>query len=169
MITLMQDTSVCENECHADQRYDHLDDGQWTAHVKSTTQSSQVHGFFTIKDVWKKAMGEEAVDLRTLRRGFYVGGPLAIIQMIVSLVCVALIFTDARVLHQGDHGVTAGAVGALLVVLIISGGIRSAVWAIIKASVYVWAVEGKVAAGVDEETLKGAFVSRTGMAGLTSI
>jgi len=123
----------------------------------------------TIKDVWKKAMGDENVDMRTLRRGFYVGGPLLIVQILASLVCAALIFTDARVLHQGDHGVTAGAVGALLVVLVISGGIRSAVWAIIKASVYVWAVEGKVASGVDEETLKGAFVSRTGMTGLNSI
>jgi len=81
---------------------------------------------------------------------------------------VAHIFTDARALHQGGHGITAGAVGALLVVLVISGGIRSAVWAIIKATVYFWDEEARVAEGVDEETLKHAFVTRTSVAGLSA-
>ena len=122
----------------------------------------------TIQDFWKKAIGNEDVNMSAMRRGFYVGGPLLVVQLLASVVAVGLIFTDARSLHHGGHGVTAGAVGALFVVLVISGGIRSAVWAIIKATVYVWAEEGKVAAGVEEETLKHAFVCGAGSAGLHS-
>ncbi|NRA75254.1 MAG: hypothetical protein HRU16_04875 [Planctomycetes bacterium] len=112
----------------------------------------------TIIDSIKKATGSEPSDFRSIRRGFYIGGPIAIINVFLVLLLFGLAFFDWRSFSDGGHGISAGAFGAVLVVLYINGAFRSAIYAVLKATVYVWAEEGKVPASVDESVLNGAFV-----------
>jgi len=112
----------------------------------------------TIANSIKKATGSEPSDLRSVRRGFYVGGPIAIINALLVLLLLGLAFFDWRGFSNGGHGISAGAFGAVLVVLYLNGAFRSALYAVLKATVYVWVEEGTVPASVDESELNGVFV-----------
>lgn len=98
-------------------------------------------------------------ELRTVRRGIRVGGPLLAINMILSLTLIALLYLDMRWLHAGGHGVTAGGFGALLLIGIVNGAFSSALWSIVKAVGWVWAEEGRVPAGVDASELDDLFTT----------
>ncbi|MDG2381293.1 MAG: DUF6159 family protein [Pirellulaceae bacterium] len=113
----------------------------------------------TVVDSIKKATGSEPSNLRSIRRGFYIGGPLAVINMILLLLLFALGFLDWRSLTQGGHAISAGAFGVILMVLYINGAFRSALYAILRATVYVWAEEGTVPASVDKSVFDGIFVT----------
>ena len=112
----------------------------------------------TIKDTYKKITGEEPVSLKSLKRGLYIGGPLAFVNLFVIIAMVVLIFTDMRGLLLGSHAVTIGAFIALLAVMLIAGAFRAALWAILKTTVYVWAEEDALDPTVDSDILKHAFV-----------
>jgi len=112
----------------------------------------------TIVDTWKKATGSEPKSLRTLKRGLYVGGPFLVINIILTILLVGFIFVDMRGLTGGGHGISAGAVGTLIIVLFINHAFMSAMWAIVKATVYVWAEEDRIPEGVDASELHPAFV-----------
>ena len=112
----------------------------------------------TIKDTYKKITGEEPVSLKSLKRGLYIGGPLAFVNLFVIIAMVVLIFTDMRGLLLGSHAVTIGAFIALLAVMLIASAFRAALWAILKATVYVWAEEDALTPTVDSTILKHAFV-----------
>jgi len=112
----------------------------------------------TIKDTYKKITGEDPVDLKSLRRGLYIGGPLAFVNLFVIVTMAVLIFTDMRGVLLGSHSVTIGAFIALLAVMLIAGAFRAALWAILKSAVYVWAEEDALAPTVDSAILEHAFV-----------
>ena len=112
----------------------------------------------TIKDTYKKITGEEPVSLKSLKRGLYIGGPLAFVNLFVIITMVVLIFTDMRGLLLGSHAVTIGAFIALLAVMLIASAFRAALWAILKTTVYVWAEEDALTPTVDSTILKHAFV-----------
>jgi len=114
----------------------------------------------TVTDIVKKIYGsDDRVNMRTLRIGLQIGGPLFLISILLSMVCIAILFVDIRALHGGGHGVTAGALGTLFVVIMISGAFHSAMTAILKAILYVWAEEDQVMEGVDAEQLNHAFIA----------
>ena len=81
------------------------------------------------------------------------------ISLFLGMACLALLFVDARALHGGGHGVTAGALGTLFVLLLVNGAFSSAMVAILKAVLYVWAEEDQVMEGVDTEQLGHAFIA----------
>jgi hypothetical protein len=112
----------------------------------------------TIKDTYKKITGEEPVSLKSLKRGLYIGGPLAFVNLFVIIAMVVLIFTDMRGLLLGSHAVTIGAFIALLAVMLIASAFRAALWAILKTTVYVWAEEDALNPTIDSAILKHAFV-----------
>lgn len=119
----------------------------------------------TIKDTWKKISGEDdqqASDLRNLRRGFSVGLPFVLINFAIAIAIWCLLFIDFRTLTQGSHHISLGAIGALIILFYINGAIVSALWAIVKATIYVWAEEGKLVENVDESEMQQAFVRRRG-------
>ena len=114
----------------------------------------------TVTDVVKKIYGSDSgVDMKTLRVGLRIGGPLFVISLFLGMACLALLFVDARALHGGGHGVTAGALGTLFVLLLVNGAFASAMVAILKAVLYVWAEEDQVMEGVDTEQLGHAFIA----------
>jgi hypothetical protein len=112
----------------------------------------------TIKDTYKKITGEEPVSLKSLKRGLYIGGPLAFVNLFVIITMVVLIFTDMRGLLLGSHAVTIGAFIALLAVMLIASAFKAALWAILKTTVYVWAEEDALNPTIDSAILKHAFV-----------
>ncbi len=117
----------------------------------------------TIKDTWKKISGEDetqASDLRNLRRGFYVGLPFVLINLVIAAAIWCLLFIDFRTLTQGSHHISLGAIGALIILFYVNGAVVSALWAIVKATIYVWAEEGKLIDHVDESEMEHAFVRR---------
>ncbi len=110
----------------------------------------------------KMAFGnDDTVDLSTLRRGLRVGGPLAIIQVLLFFGVIALAFLDFRSIHHGGHGVSMGMFAGLVAMMLITGAFTSAVWAVIKSTLYVWVHEQKIPDGVDEDVLKKAFRTRS--------
>lgn len=118
------------------------------------------HSKATIVDAWKKATGAAPSNMASLRRGFYVGGPLMLINVLLVLALVGLGWFDLRSITDGGHGISMGAFGALLGMLYIVGSFRSAIWAVVRATVYVWAEEGTVPEGVDESVMEHAFTDR---------
>ena len=112
----------------------------------------------TIKDTYKKITGEDSVDLKSIKRGLYIGGPLAFVNVFVIITMAVLIFTDMRGFLFGSHAVTIGAFITLLAVMLIAGTFRAALWALLKTTVYVWAEEDALDSTVDSSILKHAFV-----------
>ncbi|MCH2161096.1 MAG: DUF6159 family protein [Phycisphaerales bacterium] len=113
----------------------------------------------TIVDSVKKVTGSESTDFRRIRRGLYIGGPLFIINFVLILLLLGLGYLDFRSLTSGGHGISLGAFAGILLVLYINGAFMSAMWAIVKATVYVWAEEDVVQPQVDTATLEKAFVA----------
>jgi len=89
-----------------------------------------------------------------------VGGPLLVISSLLIITMMVALFVDFRWLHKGGHGVTAGMIGTLLVVMVINGAFHSALYAVLKSVLYVWAEEDKLAENVDTEVLDNAFIER---------
>ena len=115
----------------------------------------------TVVGCVKMAFGKEAnVNLKVLKRGLRIGGPLAIIQVLLFFGVIALGFFDFRSIHNGGHGVSMGAFAVLIAMMIITGAFTSAVWAVIKSTLYLWVHEQTVPEGVDENVLKEAFRPR---------
>ena len=112
----------------------------------------------TIVDSVRKVTGSDAVDFKKVRRGLMIGGPLALVNLVLVLLLFGLGYLDVRSLTNGGHGISLGAFAAILVVLYINGAFMSAMWAIVKATVYVWAEEDVVQPEVNTETLERAFV-----------
>ena len=81
-----------------------------------------------------------------------------IVNIALVLLLVGLVYLDFRTITSGGHGISLGAFAAILIVLYINGAFMSAMWAIVKASVYVWAEENVVPPQTDEESLSHAFV-----------
>jgi len=115
----------------------------------------------TIVDTFKRR-GEllDINGLQGVRHGVMVAGPIMAIWVILHLLMMGLLFLDWRSLHHGGHGMTAGAFGALLLVSMMLGTVRSALWAIFKSFVWVWAEEGTVPAPGDEAELEKTFTDR---------
>ena len=114
----------------------------------------------TIVDSFKKiGTNMSASELKKVRRGVRVGGPLLIINLVLFVLMAGMIYFDVRSLHQGGHGVSAGAFGALVLVMILNGAFGAALNAIFKSVVWVWAREGTVPASVDATQLEGVFVT----------
>ena len=118
------------------------------------------HSKATIVDAWKKATGAAPSNMASLRRGLYVGGPLMLINFLLVLALIGLGWFDMRSVTDGGHGISMGAFGTLVGMLYIVGSFRSAMWAVVKATVYVWAEEGTVPEGVDESVMEHAFTDR---------
>ncbi|MHC4870127.1 MAG: DUF6159 family protein [Planctomycetota bacterium] len=115
----------------------------------------------TIVDCLKKVgRSASASDLRTLRRGLRVGGPLLAINVVLVLVLMVMLFVDIRALHQGGHGVTAGGFGAVVLLLVVNGAFNSALWAILKSTAWVWAEEGKLPEHVEASQFDDLFVPK---------
>ena len=115
----------------------------------------------TIVDCVKKIRGPQSdIDLKTLRVGLRVGGPLLVISSLLVITMMVALFVDFRWVHKGGHGVTAGMIGTLLVVMVINGAFHSALYAVLKSVLYVWAEEDKLAENVDTEVLDNAFIER---------
>jgi hypothetical protein len=112
----------------------------------------------TITDTYKKITGEDSVDLKSIKRGLYIGGPIAIVNLFVVLIMSVLIFADVRGFLLGSHLVTVGAFITLLSLMLIANSFRGALWSILKAAVYVWAEEGSLDSAIDSSILKDAFV-----------
>jgi hypothetical protein len=112
----------------------------------------------TIVDSVRKITGSDSVNFKKVRRGLYIGGPLMIVNIALFLLLAGLVFLDFRSLTSGGHGISLGAFAAILIVLYINGAFMSAMWAIVKASVYVWAEENVIQPQVDEGILKKSFV-----------
>jgi len=83
-----------------------------------------------------------------------------LINLVLVLALVGLGWFDMRSITGGGHGISMGAFGALVGMLYIVGSFRSAMWAVVKATVYVWAEEGTVPEGVDESVMEHAFTDR---------
>jgi hypothetical protein len=113
-----------------------------------------------VVDVVKRATGEEKTNLRSVRRGIYAGGPLVIINFLLFGLIILVGYLDIRSLHGGGHGVSINIFAGLLILLYISGGFTSAIWAIIKTTVYLWAEEDKVPESVDASVLEKTFVNK---------
>ena len=113
----------------------------------------------TIVDSVKKVTGSDAVDFTRIRRGLFIGGPLVLVNLALILLLLGLGYFDIRSLTSGGHGISLGAFAAILLVLYINGAFMSAMWAIVKATVYVWAEEDVVQPEVNTETLERAFVA----------
>ena len=113
-----------------------------------------------IVDSFKK-LGQpmSAGDLKTVRRGLRVGGPLLILNLILSLLTLGLLFVDIRFGEHGRHSMHANAFFTLLLVMVLNGSFRAALDAIFKAIVWVWAEEGTVPESVDAKQLEGVFVT----------
>ena len=117
----------------------------------------------TIVDCIQKARGPHSdADLKTMRIGLRVGGPLLIVSMLLGLAAMAMIFIDMRWLHQGGHGLTIGMFGTLIGVMIVNGAFRSAMYAVLKSVLYVWAEEDTVPENVDATILDNAFIEKRG-------
>lgn len=116
----------------------------------------------TITDAWHKIHGgTDASGLRTLRRGFYVGGPIAIIHFILILALIGLAFLDFRSVTHGGHHISLGGFGAILILLYINGAFMSAMWAVVRSTIYLWAEEGTLPESVDESVMEKAFYQRS--------
>lgn len=110
----------------------------------------------TIKDAWHKAKGDDG-DLKHLRRGFYVGGAFAIVNLILVFGLLGLLWLEFGADQQHAHHVSIGVLATIIVMLYINGAFMSAMWAIIKAAVYIWAEEGRLPDSVDESVMENAF------------
>lgn len=108
----------------------------------------------TIRDAWRKARGDDG-DLKHLRRGFYVGGAFYIISLILAFGLFGLLWLEFD--SDQHHHISIGVFATILVVLYINGAFISAMWAIIKATVYVWAEEDRLPESVDESVMEKAF------------
>ena len=116
----------------------------------------------TIVDCVKKARGPQSdVDLKTLMVGLRVGGPLIVISTLISVGIMVALFVDLRGVHQGGHGLSVGMIGTLVVIMMINGAFYSAMYAVLKSVLYVWAEEEKLAENVDTEVLDNAFIERS--------
>jgi hypothetical protein len=115
----------------------------------------------TITDAWHKIRGgTETSGLSTIRRGFYIGGPFAIINVILVLALIGLAFLDFRSATHGGHHISLGGFGAILIILYINGAFMSAMWAVVKSTIYLWAEEGTLPETVDESVMEKAFYQR---------
>ena len=113
----------------------------------------------TIGDCIHKARGPQSdVDWRTLRIGLRAGGPLLMISSLLAIGCILMLFLDIRFVHDGSPAVTAGLFGGFIVVMIVNGAFLSALGAVLKAVLYVWAEEGSLPAGVKDDEFENAFV-----------
>ncbi len=127
------------------------------------------HSKDTIVDACKKCYGEGfSGSIRDMRRGLYIGGPLAAINALLALALIGTVFLDLHPLHGGGHGLSMGAFAAIMIMLMISGAFTAACWAIVKATIYVWAEEGVVQDTVDESVLEHSFVQRGSMSAALS-
>ena len=112
----------------------------------------------TVKDTWKKCTGEtNPGGYKSLRRGLYVGGPFFIINFLLIIAFIGLLWFDFRSWGHSAHHVSFGAFAAIGVVLYINGAFMSAMWAIVKSTIYIWAEEGKLPETVDESVMQHAF------------
>ena len=100
-----------------------------------------------------------ASDLKTVRRGVRVGGPLLILNVVVGLLTLGLLFVDIQAGEHGRDGMHANAFFTLLLVMVLNGSFRAALEAIFKAVGWVWAEEGTVPESVDAKQLEGVFVT----------
>ena len=113
-----------------------------------------------VVEVVKRATGEEKSNLRSVRRGIYAGGPLVIINFLLFGLIILVGYLDIRSLHGGGHGVSINIFAGLVILLYISGGFTSAIWGIIKTTVYLWAEEDKIPESVDASVLEKTFVNK---------
>lgn len=113
----------------------------------------------TIGDCIHKARGPQSdVDWRTLRIGLRAGGPLLMISSLLAIGCILMLFLDIRFIHDGSPAVTAGLFGGFIVVMIVNGAFLSALGAVLKAVLYVWAEEDTLPEGVKDDEFENAFV-----------
>lgn len=113
----------------------------------------------TIGDCIHKARGPQSdVDWRTLRIGLRAGGPLLMISSLLAIGCILMLFLDIRFVHDGSPAVTAGLFGGFIVVMIVNGAFLSALGAVLKAVLFVWAEEGSLPAGIKDDEFENAFV-----------
>ncbi len=116
----------------------------------------------TIVDSWSKINGSDGTqspNLSRLRRGFIVGMPFVVLNLIALLLIFALLFLDFRTVTQGSHHISLGAIAALVIVLYTNGAIVAALWAIVKSTTYIWAEDGRLPESVDESVMQHAFVN----------
>lgn len=114
----------------------------------------------TLKDSCHKIFKDENINLRTIRRGLYIGAPLWILSFITGLMMMALIFVDIRDFTNGDFSVAIGGWAVLLILILINHALRNIIWTIVKAVVYIWAREGKLAKNVEESEVESTFIVR---------
>ncbi len=118
----------------------------------------------TIVDSWSKITGSDgtqSANYSRLRRGFTVGLPFVLLNLLALLLIFALLFIDFRTVTQGSHHISLGAIAALVIVLYTNGAIVAALWAIVKSTTYIWAKEGHLPESVDESVMEHAFVNPT--------
>lgn len=108
----------------------------------------------TIKDAWAKAKGDGG-NLKYLRRGLYVGGPFAIISFVLGLGLFGMLWMEFSAAQH--HHFSLGVFVAIIIMLYINGAFMSAMWAVVKATVYIWAEEDHLPESVDESYMEKAF------------
>ena len=73
---------------------------------------------------------------------------------------IGLAFLDFRSVTHGGHHISLGGFGAILILLYINGAFMSAMWAVVRSTIYLWAEEGTLPESVDESVMEKAFYQR---------
>ena len=74
---------------------------------------------------------------------------------------IGLAFLDFRSVTHGGHHISLGGFAAILILLYINGAFMSAMWAVVRSTIYLWAEEGTLPDSVDESVMEKAFYQRS--------